>query len=161
MTFEELKNADSSKLPIGKLITIISKGQTFYLNHKLCEFGINSTQFSLLFEISHQNNINQEKIAGRCNINKGAVARSIKKLEEKELVMREIDTENRRQNKVSITKKGENILNNCIKQFYDWEDEIFDDETIKREELQEALRRIMIKIIEINEREVLNECKKK
>lgn len=158
---EELKNADSSKLPIGKLINIISKSQTFYLNHKLCEFGINYTQFSLLFEISHQIHINQERIANRCNINKGAVARSIKKLEEKELVVREIDAENRRQNKVSITKKGEIILNNCINYFNEWEDEIFNDETINREELQETLKKIMIKIMEINEREILNECRKK
>lgn len=158
---EELKNADSSKLPIGKLINIISKSQTFYLNHKLCEFGINYTQFSLLFEISYQTHINQERIANRCNINKGAVARSIKKLEEKELVIREIDAENRRQNKVSITKKGEIILNNCINYFNEWEDEIFNDETINREELQETLKKIMIKIMEINEREILNECRKK
>ena len=83
MSCKDLKDVDASTLPIGKLIAIISKGQTIYMTRKLDEFGINSTQLHLLFEISNQDDINQEKIASRCNINKGAVARSIKKLEDK------------------------------------------------------------------------------
>ena len=103
MSCKDFKTVDATKIPIGKLISIISKGQTIFINRKLNEFGINSTQLYLLFELDHHNEMNQDKIASRCNINKGAAARSIKKLEDKELVIREIDSDNRRQNKVYLT----------------------------------------------------------
>ena len=105
MSLEELKQTDASSLPISKLIIMIARGQTTYLNHKLNDWGINSTQLHLLFEISHHDDLNQEKISSRCNINKGAAARSIRKLEEKGLVTRKIDDDNRRQNKVSQKAK--------------------------------------------------------
>lgn len=154
MISEELKTIDSSKIPFNKLISIIFRGQTIYLKDKLEEFGINSTQLGLLFEISHQCNTNQEKIASRCNINKGAVARSIKKLEDDGLVVREIDTDNRRQNKVSLTEKGKDTLNKCIILLNDWEEEVFNEESVKKDELKRNLKEIAIRTIEINEREV-------
>ncbi|MBQ8017273.1 MAG: MarR family transcriptional regulator [Methanobrevibacter sp.] len=150
MSLEEFKVIDASALPIGKLITMIARGHTIYLNHHLEDFGINASQLHLLFEISHQKNINQEKIATRCNINKGAVARSIKKLEEKELVIREIDDENRRQNKVSLTSKGEEILKESINLLNIWEDEVFSEEIIEKKLLQQVLKEIAIKTIELN-----------
>ena len=150
MSLEEFKVIDASTLPIGKLITMIARGHTIYLNHHLEDFGINASQLHLLFEISHQKNINQEKIATRCNINKGAVARSIKKLEEKELVIREIDDENRRQNKVSLTSKGEEILKESINLLNIWEDEVFSEEIIEKKLLQQVLKEIAIKTIELN-----------
>ena len=159
MSCKDLKDVDASTLPIGKLIAIISKGQTIYMNRKLDEFGINSTQLHLLFEISNQDDINQEKIASRCNINKGAVARSIKKLEDKGLVIRQIDSTNRRQNKVSLTENGKDILDKSVKMIKEWEDEIFNNDLIKKEDMQNALKEIAVRIMEINEREAGNEQK--
>lgn len=159
MSCKEFKSLDATSLPIGKLIAIISKGQTIYMNRKLDEFGINSTQLHLLFEISNQNDINQEKIASRCNINKGAVARSIKKLEDNGLVVRQIDSSNRRQNKVSLTKKGKDIVDKSIELIGEWEDEIFNNDLIEKEDMQKVLKEIAVRIMEINEREALNEQK--
>ena len=99
MSLEEFKELDASALPVGKLISIIARGHNIYLNHNLKDLDINATQLHLLFEISCQSNINQENIASRCNINKGAVARSIKKLEERSLLyvksMRKTDARTR------------------------------------------------------------------
>lgn len=159
MSCKDFKTVDTTEIPIGKLISIISKGQKIFINRNLNEFGINSTQLYLLFEISHQSDINQEKIASRCNINKGAVARSIKKLEDNELVIREIDSENRRQNKVSLTSKGRDVLNKSNIILNEWEDEIFGDEIISKDEFKLMLKQIAIKIMEINEREAENEQK--
>ena len=152
MSLEELKIIDATSLPIGKLITMIYRGQSIYINHQLQDFDINATQLHLLFEISHQKEINQEKIAGRCNINKGSVARSIKKLEEKGLIIRKTDDENRRQNKISLTEKGVKTLNESIKILSDWEDEVISDNIIEKELLQKALKEIAIKTIELNQK---------
>lgn len=158
MTLEEFKIIDAKSLPVGKLISMMARGHTIYVNRHLERFEINATQLHLLFEISHQNNINQEKIASRCNINKGAVARSIKKLEDKHLVKRQIDENNRRQNKVSLTKKGEEILSESIKILDRWEDEVILDEGyIEKELLQNVLKELVIKTIELNNREAGHE----
>lgn len=150
MSLEEFKIIDAKTLPVGKLITMISRGHTIYLNHHLEEYGINASQLHLLFEISHQKNINQEKIATRCNINKGAVARSIRKLEEKGLVTRQIDDANRRQNIISLTDKGEETLTESINLLNKWEKEVFDQNIIEKELLQKALKDIAIKTMELN-----------
>ena len=145
---------DATQIPVGKLLYMIGKGYSIYVNRNLEEYGINTTQLHLLFEIAHESNINQEMIATRCNINKGAVARSIRKLEEKGLVKREIDENNRRQNRLSLTKDGEDILIKACGVLRDWEDSvILDDGYIKKELLQKVLKEIAVKTIELNEGE--------
>ena len=153
MPLEEFRQMDASLFPIGKLISMISRGQEIYLNHQLKNLDINSTQLQLLFEISHQNNLNQERIASRCNFNKGSVARSIRKLEEKELIIREIDEKNRRQNKVSLTPKGEEIIKEGIDVLNIWENEVFNDYLIDETTLKKVLKDIAIRTIELNEGE--------
>ena len=152
MPFEEIKQMDATQIPVGKLLYMIGKGYMVYVNRNLEEFGINATQLHLLFEIAHQSNINQEMIAARCNINKGAVARSIRKLEENGLVKREIDENNRRQNRLSLTKNGEEVLEKAIIVLHDWEDSvILEDGFIKKELLQKVLKEIAIKTMELNQ----------
>ena len=153
MSLEELKRTDASILPISKLIIMIARGQTTYLNHKLNDWGINSTQLHLLFEISHHDDLNQEKISSRCNINKGAAARSIRKLEEKGLVTRKIDDDNRRQNKVSLTEKGRKTLDASIHYLKTFEEEVFSGDIIGKSEMQKALKDMVIRTIELNQRE--------
>jgi DNA-binding MarR family transcriptional regulator len=154
MSLEEFKKADSSTLPVGKLISMIARGQTIYLNNNLNALGINATQMHLLFEISNHCNINQERIASSCNINKGAVARSIKKLEDNGFVVREIDENNRRQNKVSLTEKGRETLTEAIKILNNWENQIIRDKGyVDKELLQKVLKEIAVKTIELNKGE--------
>lgn len=157
MSLEEFKLIDAKALPVGKLITMISRGHTIYINRHLEDLNITATQLHLLFEISHQRETNQEKIASRCNINKGSVARSIKKIEDKGLIKREIDENNRRQNKISLTQLGEETLNEAVKIMNKWEDEVILDEGyIEKELLQKILKEIAIKTIELNQGECKN-----
>ena len=152
MSLEEFKNVDHTTLPVGKLISMISRGHNIYLNHHLEDLNINATQLHVLFEISHQCDLNQEKIASMCNINKGAVARSIKKLEDKKLVVRQIDENNRRQNKVSLTPKGEDTLKKSVKILNKWEDEVIKEKGyIEKELLQKILKEIAVKTMELNQ----------
>ncbi len=154
MSCEELEKIDAESIPVGKLLYMIGKGYHTYINHQIEKYGINTTQLHLLFEISHQSNLNQEKIASLCNINKGAVARSIKKLEDKGLVIRKIDENNRRQNIISLTQAGEDILVKSSKILEHWEDEIILEKGyIEKEMLQKVLKDIAIKTMELNQKE--------
>ena len=151
MSFEDFKNADASTLPVGKLIAMIARGYAIYINHNIEEYKISATQLHLLYEISCNADINQEQISLRCNINKGAVARSIKKLEDRGFVERHVDENNRRQNKVSITPKGRQTLEKASEILDRWEDEVIVPEGyIEKELLQQILKEIAIKTIEMN-----------
>lgn len=152
MSLEEFKIIDPSNLPVGKLIAIIEKNQVLYLNRQLERFNINSSQLHFLFEISHQKKINQDKIASRCTIDKGTVARSVKKLEDNDLVKREVDEKNRRQKKVSLTNKGEETLNQAIKLLNELEKTVYDNSYIETEDFKKALKEIAIKAIELNDK---------
>lgn len=155
MSLEDFKAVDSETIPVGKLLYMIGKGYYSYINRHIEEFGINTTQLHLLFEISGQSDINQERIAERCNINKGAVARSIRKLEDNGLLTRQIDENNRRQNILSLTPKGEEILEKSVKVLGQWEDEvILDKGYIEKELLQKVLKEIAVKTIELNQKEM-------
>lgn len=154
MACEDLNEIDATTVTVGKLLYMIGKGYSIYVNRHIYEFGINTTQLHLLFEIYYQSDINQDKIAERCNINKGAVARSIKKLEDKGLVKRQIDENNRRQNKISLTEKGEEILEKSTDILHDWEESVILDEGyISKEMLQKILKEIAVKTMELNEKE--------
>lgn len=158
MSLEELKKIDAESIPVGKLLYIIGKGYVKFINRSMAEFGINTTQLHLLFEISDKSDLNQEKIAERCNINKGAVARSIKKLEDMGLVKRQIDENNRRQNKITLTQKGEEIMEKSLKILHDWEDSvILEKGYIDKELLQNVLKEIAIKTMELNQGELIND----
>lgn len=154
MSLEDLKEIDATELPVAKLIMLIARGYTIYINHNLTDLDINSTQIQLLFEISNHCDINQEQISQRCSMNKGAVARSIKKLEDKGLITREIDENNRRQNKLSLTKKGEQTLAQAIEILNCWEDQVILDEGyVEKELLQKILKEIAVKTMELNKGE--------
>jgi DNA-binding MarR family transcriptional regulator len=150
MMTEEFKSACGETLPIGKLISVIARNKTIYLNHELKEYGINASQLQFLFEIELHEEINQDRIASRCSINKGAVARSIRKLEENGFVKREIDINNRRQNKVSLTPKGEATLSKAHEKLDAWEEQVLKDSPVEKGLLQEILKQMTIKSIELN-----------
>jgi DNA-binding MarR family transcriptional regulator len=157
VSLEELRQTDAKTIPVGKLLYMIGKGYYSYINRNIEEFGINATQLHLLFEISNQSDLNQEMIASRCNINKGAVARSIKKLEDMGLVTRHVDENNRRQNIISLTKSGEEILEKTMDVLHRWEDEvILEKGYIEKELLQKVLKEIAIKTVELNQKEGKN-----
>ncbi len=151
MSFEDFNRIDASELPVGKLIAMIARGYSIYINHHIENFSINVTQLHLLYEISCGDEINQEQISARCNINKGAVARSIKKLEDKGFVIRQVDENNRRQNKVSLTPKGQDTLKKAKEILDKWEDEvILPKGYVEKELLQQILKEIAVKTIELN-----------
>ncbi len=151
MSFEDFKNTDATDLTVGTLVSMIARGHAIFINHHIADYDINSTQAHLLYEISLNDNINQEQISARCNINKGAVARSIKKLEDKGFVVRKVDENNRRQNKISLTPKGKETLVKTKEILDMWESEIIKSEGyVEKELLQLVLKEIAIKTIELN-----------
>ncbi|MGN1362235.1 MAG: MarR family winged helix-turn-helix transcriptional regulator [Methanobrevibacter sp.] len=152
MSFDKFKEIDASKVPLGTYISMISKSYSKYLNYKFNDIGLNSTQVNILFHIHFKNNLNQEEIAKRCNINKGAVARSLKKLEDEGYLIREVDEDNRRQNKIKLTEKGEKNFKQIKEISLNYESKVLENlynEDIKK--LKTILKDVTIKTNEIRQ----------
>ena len=74
-------------------------------------------------------------------------------MEDKDLIVREIDENNRRQNKISLTPKGKEIMKKGIEILKKWEKEVFNNDIIDDRTFKNVLKEIAINAIELNEGE--------
>ena len=152
MSFEKFKETEARDLPLGRLVGMVSRSYYNYLNSKFKSLNINPTQLSFLFEIKCKKNINQHDLSTNCSIDKGAVARALRKLEKQGLVKREVDENNRRQNMLSLTEKGHETLEQAMIILDNWEKEVYKDITAEEKEItHDVLKKISLKSFEMNQ----------
>lgn len=144
---KKIEETDASEIPLGKLVLIISRSHFLYLKKHLKNFNLKGYQVTMLFEIYKGKNLSQNDIGSNYNIDKGVISRTLKKLEEDGFISREIDKDNRRRNIVSLTQKGEEVVEEIIKIFEEWESEIYQDIDIEKEILHEVLKKVALKSI--------------
>ena len=144
---KKIKETEASEIPLGKLVLIISRSNFLYLKNHLKDLDLKGYQITMLFEIYKGKNISQHEIGSNYNIDKGVISRTLKKLEDDGFISREIDENNRRRNIVSLTKKGEEAVEEIINIFNQWESEIYEGIDIEKDVLHEVLKTIAIKAI--------------
>lgn len=99
------------------------------LNKRLNPYDLAIEQRATLEIIKFEPNVNQTKIAKLLGKDKTTISRSLNSLEKKELIVKINDKENdKRSNKIKLTKKGEEILEQTL-----------DDVTTFRESLNSKL----------------------
>ncbi|AFV01760.1 transcriptional regulator, MarR family [Dehalobacter sp. DCA] len=76
--------------------------------------------------LSKNDPVNQDMIAAFFVIDKGAVAKSLSKLEEKGYVNRMINPEDHREKMISLTPKGVEIMDNMQEILTDWHTAIYE-----------------------------------
>lgn len=142
---------------IGPVISIIKRSQTSYLNHKLQDYNLGNGQAFILrklYSCGQNNKINQEFFVKHFQIDKAAIARSIKKLEERKYIERRIDPDNRRQYLISLTSKGKKIAEDIKRYEEEWENYIYDNYPHEKEDLLNNLKEmatLSLKLIEKQE----------
>lgn len=68
---------------------------------------------------------NQESIAAKLSIDKGAVAKTVAKLEAKELIVREVNPDNKREKLVALTPAAAEIVEAMRRQYGELEQTMF------------------------------------
>ncbi len=91
-----------------------SNNVVYTLNRTLLPYDIAIEQRATLEIIKFEPDVNQTKIAKLLGKDKATISRSLSSLEKKELITRVNDANNKRSNKISLTKKGEEILEATI-----------------------------------------------
>jgi DNA-binding MarR family transcriptional regulator len=118
---EKLLKIDNSEIPLGLLMSMIHRTRMMYLNDRMKNMDISAGQFPFIIVLSHEEGITQDELAAHFHIDKGTVARALRKLEDKEYLFRKVDSLNRRRYLIYLTEKGRNAVPKIINIDQEWE----------------------------------------
>jgi DNA-binding MarR family transcriptional regulator len=102
--------AITDDVPFGAVISIISRERFIFLNERLRPLGLTSGQFPVLMRLSHEENIIQETLVRHYLLDKGTIARAVRKLETSGYIRRIVDPDNRRAVRIFLTENGSAII---------------------------------------------------
>lgn len=105
------------------------------MNRELKHLNLTEGQVPYLVALSKNEQLTQDDLAKMFHIDKGTIARTIQKLEGKELVQRLHDPVNRRRYRLSLTEKGEEIVPEILHAEKKWEKILFKDFSDKESSL--------------------------
>ena len=135
---------------INHIITL-SKTHDFYMNkHIKSGTDILPGQYYMLLFLYYEMGTNQSDIAKACLMDRSGVSRAFKDFEEKGLIIREVDEENKRAYKITLTEKGIETSEFLIQKEKEWDDMICAELNITRDELLNLLSKISMKSLEFN-----------
>lgn len=96
---------------------------------------------------------NQSDIAKICLMDRSGVSRAFKDFEEKGLITREIDENNKRAYKIKLTEKGIETAQFLEEKEREWDEMIREDLNISQEDLSDILSKISLKSLKFNRRQ--------
>ena len=135
---------------VNHLITL-GKTHDFYMNkHIKSGTDILPSQYYMLLFLYYEMGTNQSDIAKACLMDRSGVSRAFKDFEEKGLIERKIDENNKRAYKITLTQKGIETSEFLIQKEKEWDDMICEELDISREDLLELLSKISMKSLEFN-----------
>ncbi|WP_066176268.1 MarR family winged helix-turn-helix transcriptional regulator [Bacillus marinisedimentorum] len=105
---------------LGKWISLLHRYGQRYIHNQLNEYNIGTGQLPFLTELYKKDGVLQDQLARNVGTDKGTAARAIKKLEDAGYVKRETCLDDRRSNKVFLTKKAKDIEEELASVLANW-----------------------------------------
>jgi DNA-binding MarR family transcriptional regulator len=131
-------NRVSDKKLIYQLINFALKHRRIMLNY-LDETGVYQAQHRLLMEIACRPNASQNDIARSMDVSAATVAVSLKKLEKGGYISRVTDKADNRLNKITITEKGNRVVERSKQIFASTDQKVFSGFTDEEKQTLSAL----------------------
>lgn len=151
-TVDPMQKDIDEDVPLGGLFSIIYRSRNIYLNQSVDMAGLSYGQFFALLLLSKEENITQDKIAEIFCLDKGTVARAVRKLEDSGYICRTQDPENRRAHRLNLTDEGRKIIPSVVEIVDRWERDVcegFSEEDM--EKLYSMLRTICAKSLTVGQ----------
>ena len=108
-------------------ISVLYRQFQIYINNNTKDLQISASEYIFLMEMYKNDNMSQEQLSKNLIIDKAATARAIKSLEEKEYIIRKKDDNDKRTNRIKLTKKGIEIKDRLSNLLEEWNNEITSD----------------------------------
>lgn len=118
--------------------SVIVRYSRSFLEKRLKQYDISFNEQIMLMYISNNEYTNQDSIAKNFITDKGTVAKTIKKLEEKGFIIRKENPSNKRENIIALSEKGCSIIRCMNKLLSEWQEIAFKD--FSEEEIAEIKR---------------------
>ena len=119
------------KIPLQLAIVYLFRSHTNYLRKSLKNTEITLGQFPVVVETHKHKTISQKELADILFLSEGTISKTIKqledKLEDKGIIEHKVNPENRRQNKISLTRKGSEIAERLKYTEIDWEKKVIEE----------------------------------
>jgi MarR family transcriptional regulator, temperature-dependent positive regulator of motility len=111
-------------VPFGAVVSLVNRSRYVFLNDRLLPLGLSAGQFPVLMLLAKEQNIMQDRLVRHYHLDKGTIARAVKKLEDAGYIRRITDPVNRRAVRLFLTRKGEHAIPHLQAINRDWEDRI-------------------------------------
>jgi DNA-binding MarR family transcriptional regulator len=119
-----MKSPITGEIPFGAVISITSRGRFIFLNDRLRPLGLSAGQFPVLMLLYKEQNIMQETLVRHYHLDKGTIARAVRKLEDAGYIRRIVDPDNRRAVRIFLTEKGERVAPVLQEINREWEEQV-------------------------------------
>lgn len=107
------------------MVSITNRARSVFFNERLRPLGLSAGQFPVLLLLAKEQNITQETLVRHYHLDKGTIARAVKKLENGGYIRRITDPENRRAVRLFLTGKGDQMVPVIQKINHEWEASAF------------------------------------
>lgn len=120
-------------------LSIIVRGGHVYASRLLKEFDISGGEQPILMYLAKNNNVNQDAISKYFMVDKGSIAKTLAKLEEKGFIQRETNPLNQREKFISLTQKGQESIVHLSESLDTWNELLFKGISSDEKKLLEEL----------------------
>lgn len=112
------------QFPINFIFDLIGRQHHIALKKELEPYNINVSEYHIIMKLYTEGKKTQQDISRSFYLTEGTVARSIRHLEDKNLIKREIDENNRRRNFVYLTDKSKKLASKIDDLDNQWENTV-------------------------------------
>jgi DNA-binding MarR family transcriptional regulator len=95
---------------LDKWVSIFHRKFQVYINKRFKEYNVSSSEFLYLMTLNEKDSLSQDQLSKELYIDKAAVARTLKNLEKKGLIVRTQDTKNYKIKRVSLSDSGNGLV---------------------------------------------------
>lgn len=110
----------------GRLVEHLNRLRNNYMRAGLNKYGMNNAMQLFLLSLMRWPNVSQDFFAEHFYMDKGNVARNVRKLEEMGYIKREINPNDRRQYRISATKEGMELFPVLLNMLKGWSEHLSD-----------------------------------
>lgn len=129
---------------IGRIISILSRKTQQDLKEVVAPFGINVGEEPYFMALVNEDGLTQDEITKRVMVDKAATARAVKSLEEKGFIVRETDSNDKRNKRLHLTEKGKDISQPLKQALWTYNKSLTSQWTDKKyEEIYKALEELL------------------
>jgi DNA-binding MarR family transcriptional regulator len=97
-------------ISFGAIVSLVSRSKFVFLNNRLRPLGLSAGQFPVLMLLAKEQDIIQDTLVRHYHLDKGTIARAVRKLEDGGYIQRITDPGNRRAVRLFLTVEGERAV---------------------------------------------------